>query len=115
MGDAHHRFLIGNDALDKIVDLPVDEINTKLGECLEKAYKNQSLLGNISTFYLRLFRWELIRPFKPFMGLQNFVDLISDNNLVGWFGLEKHGMVARGRAFGGSLCRCLRLSCGGLE
>ena len=34
----------------------------------------------ISTFYLSLFRWELIRPHKPFIGLQNFIDLLSDDN-----------------------------------
>jgi multiple sugar transport system permease protein len=34
----------------------------------------------ISTFYLSLFRWELIRPYRPFIGLQNFVDLLADAN-----------------------------------
>jgi multiple sugar transport system permease protein len=34
----------------------------------------------ISTFYLSMFRWELIRPHKPFIGLQNFIDLFSDDN-----------------------------------
>jgi multiple sugar transport system permease protein len=34
----------------------------------------------VSTFVLSLFRWELIRPHRPFIGLENFHQLLLDAN-----------------------------------
>ncbi len=34
----------------------------------------------ISTFYLSFFRWDLIRPVKPFVGFNNFIRLLQDEN-----------------------------------
>jgi ABC-type sugar transport system permease subunit len=34
----------------------------------------------VSTFFLSLFRWELIRPHRPFIGLENFRQLLLDAN-----------------------------------
>ena len=34
----------------------------------------------VSTFTLSLFRWELIRPYRPFIGFENFVKLAGDAN-----------------------------------
>ena len=48
----------------------------------------------ISTFYLSLFRWELIRPVKPFIGLQNFTTTV-------WKLSKKHKN-------GGNRIRCLQ-------
>jgi multiple sugar transport system permease protein len=31
---------------------------------------------------LSLYRWDLIKPFKPFIGLQNYINLLSDENYI---------------------------------
>ena len=34
----------------------------------------------IESVALSFYRWDLIRPVKPFIGLRNYVDLLSDEN-----------------------------------
>jgi len=36
----------------------------------------------VSTFGLSLFRWELIKPNKPFIGLENYIKLTGDENFL---------------------------------